>query len=99
VRSVQQLTSELVTNSYRHAGSGARVTVSRRGGIVRVEVHDSGHGPIRMLPLDVEQQRGRGLRIVDAMARRWGSSTADGGTTVWFELDVGAPVNEPRGGR
>ena len=31
---------------------------------------------------------GRGLRIVEKLSRRWGTSTGDEGTTVWAEVPV-----------
>jgi anti-sigma regulatory factor (Ser/Thr protein kinase) len=80
------LTSELVTNTYRHADSEARVTVSHRSGVVRVEVHDTGEGRIQVQPLDPSRIDGRGLQIVDRLASRWGDMTSEGGTLVWFEL-------------
>ena len=45
------LVSELVTNSVRHAGQPAGAPVHIKAvavdGVVRVEVHDHGHGPVR----------------------------------------------------
>jgi anti-sigma regulatory factor (Ser/Thr protein kinase) len=80
------LTSELVTNSYRHAACDAQVSVVRRPDIVRVEVHDAGGGQVRRRALDPEVPDGRGLNIVDSLATRWGSQTSESGTLVWFEL-------------
>ncbi|HUF83586.1 MAG TPA: ATP-binding protein [Acidimicrobiia bacterium] len=80
------LTSELVTNSYRHAARDAQVSVVHRPGVVRVEVHDTGGGRVQRRPLDPERADGRGLNIVDALATRWGSTTSESGTLVWFEL-------------
>jgi anti-sigma regulatory factor (Ser/Thr protein kinase) len=82
------LTSELVTNTYRHADSDARVSVLRRPGLVRVEVHDSGEGGVQRRPLDPEQPDGRGLNIVETLAQGWGCMSSEGGTLVWFELSV-----------
>ena len=83
------LVSELVTNTYRHARSDARVSVLRRRDVIRVEVHDSGEGgPVRLRPLDPARPDGRGLNIVDALATRWGSMNSEGGTLVWFELSA-----------
>ena len=31
---------------------------------------------------------GRGLRIVEKLSRRWGTSTGEEGTTVWAEVPV-----------
>ncbi|MFD0529893.1 ATP-binding protein [Kitasatospora arboriphila] len=94
--------SELVTNAVVHSRSGAGgvlwVEVRRRHGTVRVSVTDGGtadgpapHGPLHPLPHRPPVDAGdfgRGLRIVDALAARWGSvgEAADGRRTVWAEL-------------
>ena len=80
------LTSELVTNAYRHARSDARVSVVVDGDVIRVEVGDLGAGGVELLPTSPEATYGRGLHIVDALARRWGHDTDEDGTRVWFEL-------------
>lgn len=82
------LTSELVTNSYRHARCDAQVTVVRRPDVVRVEVRDTGAGRVRRRTLDPHQPDGRGLNIVEALATHWGTTTSESGTLVWFELQV-----------
>lgn len=87
---VYLLVSELVTNSIRHAGLGSDGSI--RLGIldfpdrVRVEVVDRGRG-FRRTPYlrPPDDHGGWGLRMVDAVADRWGISDA-GGTCVWFEL-------------
>jgi len=84
------LTSELVTNAYRHAECDAQVSVVRRPGMVRVEVRDAGGGRVQRRALDPAQPDGRGLNIVDALATRWGSATSESGTLVWFELPMDA---------
>jgi anti-sigma regulatory factor (Ser/Thr protein kinase) len=80
------LTSELVTNAYRHAGTGTRVTVGVDDDRVRVEVRDVGSGKPELRPHDTSRVDGRGLQIVDALSDRWGYESNDGGTSVWFEL-------------
>lgn len=83
---VMLLTSELVTNAYRHARSETRVSVRCDGDHVRVEVRDTGGGGVELRPLDTNRTDGRGLHIVDALADRWGHSSDRYGTAVWFEL-------------
>lgn len=84
------LVSELVTNCVRHAALGPgehirlEVTVATRG--MRVEVADPGPGFEAPGPAALEDVRGRGLLLVDAVAERWGV-VHDGLTRVWFELD------------
>jgi anti-sigma regulatory factor (Ser/Thr protein kinase) len=83
---VMLLTSELVTNAYRHAGSETRVSVRCEDDHVRVEVRDSGRGGLELRPQDTNRTNGRGLHIVDALADRWGHRSDRSGTVVWFEL-------------
>ena len=81
------LTSELVTNAYRHGLSEACVNVNMRRDAVHVEVHDSGAGGrVVVRPLDVDSDDGRGLLIVHELANRWGSMSGESGTLVWFEV-------------
>jgi anti-sigma regulatory factor (Ser/Thr protein kinase) len=86
VELVLLLTSELVTNSYRHAASETRVSVRVEDDVARVEVRDVGSGEPQLRPLDADRVDGRGLQIVDALSDRWGYRSNDAGTTVWFEL-------------
>jgi anti-sigma regulatory factor (Ser/Thr protein kinase) len=91
---VTLLTTELVSNSIRHAGLGPddviSVRVTTSGGAVRVAVRDGGPGPlarrgvaasIRPSP---DSRSGWGLFLVDRLASRWG--TVGNGYGVWFEL-------------
>jgi anti-sigma regulatory factor (Ser/Thr protein kinase) len=85
------LVSELVTNSVLHGGAGEHdsieLVVLLAGAGVRVEVCNSGAGFEPASPgNDGEADGGRGLRLVDAFADRWGV-IGDRGTRVWFELD------------
>jgi GAF domain-containing protein/anti-sigma regulatory factor (Ser/Thr protein kinase) len=82
------LTSELVTNGVRHAGTGMRLMVSRIGERgVRIAVTD--HAPtvgVRIGRSDDDAEGGRGLFLVEHMSSGWGSVADDAGKTVWFEL-------------
>jgi anti-sigma regulatory factor (Ser/Thr protein kinase) len=84
--------SELVTNAIRHpvaaAGDFVSVHVACAPGCIRAEVCDGGLGFDATNVPDVgpDAYGGRGLRIVDALASRWGTSVDDG-HCVWFELD------------
>ena len=83
------LTSELVTNAVVH--TGAQCTLYAQFdpalGSLRVEVADvSTHVPA--IPVEVAPGvvGGHGLRLVAAMARRWGIASSRTGKTMWFEL-------------
>lgn len=83
------LTSELVTNAVLHAAGTINVDVDLDLTAVRVEVGDT--SAERPHPRDAtpEATSGRGLHLVEAMARAWGvDRQRDDGKIVWFELDV-----------
>jgi anti-sigma regulatory factor (Ser/Thr protein kinase) len=86
---VRLLTSELVTNSVRHAALGPRQLIRLRVLVtdrtVRIEVVDGGAG-LRVAMRGADSTGGWGLRLVDALADRWGGAR-DHGAHVWFELD------------
>ena len=91
------LVSELVTNSYKHAGLHARdaatLTVDTDPDRIRVCVEDEGRGFRGLVPKRLARDRasGWGLTIVDRMADRWGV-IENGSTIVWFEIDLAAPA-------
>ncbi|MFE5815167.1 ATP-binding protein [Streptomyces sp. NPDC056479] len=80
--------SELVANVVRHVPDRrCEVLISRRTGGVRVEVAD-GCGRMPALPAQsrLDDESGRGLVLVDAVADKWGVDGRGGeGKTVWFE--------------
>jgi anti-sigma regulatory factor (Ser/Thr protein kinase) len=86
--------SELVTNSVLYSNSRRPkgrfiVRASLRPAGLRVEVEDEG-GPWEHRP-GHNDQRGRGLAIVDALSTNW-SITGDGTSrTVWFEIGGNGP--------
>jgi anti-sigma regulatory factor (Ser/Thr protein kinase) len=84
--------SELVTNALMHTQSGCVVQVSLEQGLVMTTVRDGGKVSRALtVPLeDQSQVHGRGLLLVDALAKRWGSELHEGGTTVWFVLEPGS---------
>lgn len=81
--------SELAANCVMHAVSEFSVTVIRSGG-VRIEVTDLGTGSVEPRTVSDREVRGRGLRIVEALADAWGVRPADKlpGKTVWVQFDL-----------
>ena len=87
----QLLVSELVTNALVHGRGAVGLRMSRNDRVVRVEVSDTSAQPARpVLHPGVEDESGRGLFLVSALANSWGSepNAGDGGKTVWFELHL-----------
>ena len=80
------LTSELVTNAVVHAGSEVDLTVMEDGGRVRVEVVDDDPRPVAPAERGILAPGGRGLCLVQALAREWGVRPGPTGKSVWFEL-------------
>jgi anti-sigma regulatory factor (Ser/Thr protein kinase) len=82
------LTSELVTNAVRHAGTGMELAVSRTDDrTVRIAVTDSApSADLRVRASADDAEGGRGLFLVEQMATGWGSAVDDNAKTVWFEL-------------
>jgi anti-sigma regulatory factor (Ser/Thr protein kinase) len=88
------LASELVTNSLRYGGSAGpgeavtfTVTVVVWDAGVRVEVTGRKADGVPVLrPPDDEAEGGRGLRLVEDLAVRWGYDRGGGQATTWFEL-------------
>ncbi|MGH2727610.1 MAG: ATP-binding protein [Actinomycetota bacterium] len=92
LEAVRLLVSELVTNSYKHAGlrdvDTAVLTVDLDPDRIRVQVEDQGRGFRGLTPrLAPDRASGWGLTIVDRLADRWGV-IENGSTVVWFELDL-----------
>jgi anti-sigma regulatory factor (Ser/Thr protein kinase) len=100
---VELLTSELVTNTYLHTKGPASLRLTAlAGGRLRVGVWDSHPGvpaPFGKPPWDrvpaapVDSEGGRGLRLVQEYADRWGGwPLGDGlldrgaGKLLWFEV-------------
>jgi diguanylate cyclase (GGDEF)-like protein/PAS domain S-box-containing protein len=82
------LTSELVTNSVKHAGSGEiRVDIWPTAGSIAVVVTDDGPGfvPVPQHATVSDQDGGFGLPLLDTLSEAWGSGY-DGEAWVWFEV-------------
>lgn len=82
-----QLISEMFNNALIHAPSpDYMVAVDWNGGSVRIEMWDSSlHGPT-LLPVDLEEEHGRGMHLIAAISEMWGSRIAASGKCVWAIL-------------
>ena len=89
---IELMVSELATNCVRHVNASFEVSLERTGDSYPVEVRDEGGGRPAMRSPSPEDVSGRGLRIVDLLAARWGVRyDADAGKTVWFTLTAPQP--------
>jgi anti-sigma regulatory factor (Ser/Thr protein kinase) len=82
------LVTELVSNVVDHVGGEADLTVevSLAEAWLRIAVVDGSAVRPVVRELSTEQPRGRGLRMVQAVADRWGVEDHDGGKRIWLEL-------------
>ena len=85
--------SELFSNALRHAaplpGAQIRVAWQIDPASVRVSVSDGGAPTVPELGEPAQGATGgRGLRIVEKLSTKWGTSTTEDGTTVWAEVPV-----------
>ena len=81
------LVSELVTNAVKYGPEEEtiRLFIGHGEGRTRFTVHDLGLGPLPEMRAENDPAPGgHGLRLVDALADRWGVER--GSTRVWFEL-------------
>jgi anti-sigma regulatory factor (Ser/Thr protein kinase) len=77
--------SELTTNAIVHAGGVLYLQFSHGDGLLHIEVADASATLSR--PGKVDPTSGRGLQMVEALARAWGWEPRSWGKVVWAELD------------
>jgi anti-anti-sigma factor len=82
------LASELVTNAVIHARTELRLRVELRGDLLHLAVRDGNPWMLRPATIpDPEAEGGRGLWLVEQLARAWGVNRhPDGGKVVWCTL-------------
>jgi len=86
VETARLLTSELVTNAVLHARTEMTLAVQNSDHGVRISVTDSSPVPPSLRHHSPTATTGRGLRLLNQLAREWSVDERDGGKTVWFTL-------------
>ncbi|MGW2226553.1 SpoIIE family protein phosphatase [Streptomyces formicae] len=84
--SVELLVSEVVTNAVRYASRPVTLRLLRTD-VLRCEVGDDVPQLPRLRQARATDEGGRGLYLVNKMARRWGATRLSTGKVVWFELN------------
>jgi anti-sigma regulatory factor (Ser/Thr protein kinase) len=84
----QLVVSELVTNAYLHtpASRSFELGVLVSADSVRLSVADRSNARPVVGEINPTTQRGRGLRLVEAVSDRWGVDSRQAGKSVWAEL-------------
>nr|WP_229711959.1 SpoIIE family protein phosphatase [Streptomyces daqingensis] len=85
--SVELLVSEVVTNAVRYAERPITLRLLRTD-TLRCEVGDDVPQLPRLRQARATDEGGRGLYLVNRLARRWGATRLSTGKVVWFELPV-----------
>ncbi|MGW0548342.1 SpoIIE family protein phosphatase [Streptomyces altiplanensis] len=83
--SVELLVSEVVTNAVRYAERPVTLRLLRTD-VLRCEVGDDSPQLPRQRRARETDEGGRGLFLVNRLARRWGATRLSSGKVVWFEL-------------
>ncbi|GGX68775.1 hypothetical protein GCM10010510_11720 [Streptomyces anandii JCM 4720] len=86
--SVELLVSEVVTNAVRYATRPVTLRLLRTD-VLRCEVGDDVGQLPRLRQARATDEGGRGLYLVNKLARRWGATRLSTGKVVWFELNRG----------
>jgi anti-sigma regulatory factor (Ser/Thr protein kinase) len=93
---LELVASELVANAFLHARAPRSLWLQvLPGPRVLVAVRDGDPRPPRPRSAGLTETRGRGLRVVAALADRWGTTPDPWGKAVWAELAV--PTHDERG--
>ncbi|MFD4582719.1 SpoIIE family protein phosphatase [Streptomyces sp. NPDC058423] len=87
--SVELLVSEVVTNAVRYAERPVTLRLLRTD-VLRCEVGDDSPQLPRQRRARDTDEGGRGLFLVNRLARRWGATRLSTGKVVWFELSAQA---------
>ncbi|MFJ8791127.1 ATP-binding protein [Streptomyces sp. NPDC102462] len=84
------LVTELATNVLKHLGEGvsAALVLEWTGARLRLEMHDKNS----MLPVlrsaNCDEECGRGLHLLSALAADWGTVLTAAGKAVWCEIQL-----------
>jgi anti-sigma regulatory factor (Ser/Thr protein kinase) len=88
---VELILTEIITNAVMHAELSPKVDVEitlEAEHVLRMTVTDGSSLRPTIRVLAEDQESGRGMHLVTAVADRWGVDDHPGGKLVWIELDL-----------
>lgn len=80
--------SELVTNAVKAGCTVVSLTVDVHRDHVRIGAHDDVPGEPRLIAASPRDRHGRGIAIVDSLAREWGVERESLGKQVWADVPI-----------
>ncbi|MET8681836.1 ATP-binding protein [Streptomyces sp. NPDC004647] len=94
--SIELLAGEVIANAVRHTKASCAVCLRWTGTRLRVEVTDIDQSGTKLLArvASTDEENGRGLLLVEAMADAWGMVPEPAGKTTWFEISA-EPIDRP----
>jgi anti-anti-sigma factor len=93
----QLLADELVTNAVVHARTDLWLRLELHGDLLHIAVHDFGRRRLRPVGDGPNGEGGRGLRLVDRIAKAWGvQHPPQGGKVIWCTLQISERRRRPR---
>ncbi|MZD58814.1 ATP-binding protein [Streptomyces sp. SID5606] len=92
VEEAELVVTELATNVIKHVGDGTSATLVLEwdGDRLRVEIHDKSQAVPSLSAACCDDECGRGLHLLAAVAADWGTALTAAGKSVWCEITVGA---------
>ncbi|MFI0511989.1 ATP-binding protein [Streptomyces sp. WSLK1-5] len=84
------LVTELATNVFKHVGEGVSATLILEwtGERLRLEVHDKSQAVPTPRSAGCDEECGRGLHLLAALAADWGTVLTAVGKAVWCEIAI-----------
>ena len=86
VETIELLASEVIANAILYSAAPCDVTVTRTDERLRVEVADTNSSLPSVVTAAPDDECGRGLLLVDALANAWGVQPDPRGKMTWFEI-------------
>jgi anti-sigma regulatory factor (Ser/Thr protein kinase) len=82
------IVSELASNVVEHARTEYEIGIAVDGDRARIEVADGSAILPAVRDAAHDSERGRGLHLLETLARDWGIDQRSSGKAIWFELDL-----------
>jgi anti-sigma regulatory factor (Ser/Thr protein kinase) len=97
VEAVALTAHELVANARLHGHPPVELRLVNSPSELLVEVRDTSTDRPRRLSVAPDEEHGRGLQVVEALASAWGATVGSGSKVVWARHRIAAAGSGPMG--